>query len=382
MADLTARRRVADSMLDLIHGDDGLRALAYNMGFWMRTVAHPNNSWANYGNVTPGKWMNFSAPFWMDSDFDSGAPRYFYRPTGKGGHDGPDLPKIMFSDFTVSAIEDIEILPAVVTPVGAPTGTSYQLDNARPDPDEREFDRERFSEDQSEKSFGWLVSLEAEQSLKTHASFLGSGGEISAQLRERVEAHGDKRWTHTTSLREALRGRYAVSAWGRYERTLTEKLVEMSQQVLMTGRLECKISFLMDHKPTAEFGSFEELVNAWRGLGGSSWLAQYLSWTNPSIDKHWRCEQEVADKLEAHRPRVLLDVGPKDVRLLHVSDVQSEVPLPGHEAEYAKARGGGTDAALDRDLGTSPETYAPEGDWDYEGKEGEETDPDAKEESA
>ena len=360
-APVKARRQAAQAMRDLVK--TRLPKVVYALAWWIRGKGQPggNDIAANTWGWRAGLDIDWNAGFWHQADLGGtgGSPRYVFRPHLKSHVTEPSDPAVIFSDFSLSGLSDVKILPATTTPVGKPSGTSYTLDNARPDPDEREFDRESFDEDQTEKSFGWLVSLEFQQSLKTHAGILGAGTEISAELRQRVEAHGDKRWTHTASIRKALRGRFAVSAWGRFQRTRTEQLVELSQSVLVTGKLDCRITLTMHGAADIEFPTFDALANTLRGLGGPGWMGSYFSWQDPSVDDRSIPESEIEAKLV--RPSLLLDVGPKAVRLLRVSDEQSEVPIPGKEAEYKAARAGGTNRALDVDLATGPEEYAPAG---------------------
>ena len=366
-----SKRKLADAMRFLV--DQTLPDLAYNIAFLIRGVDWGWHGHYHHVKFGPFPWntkkvldhipnqsyfrgdvTNYSQSFrkTVIQDGTLGTV-YEYRPVDGNGNPGNGV--IQFHTFALDDITDVQVLPSKSLPQGPPQSKVYRLTNSRPDPDERQFDHEESSEQQKEQTFGWLVSAEFEESTRVHAGVAVST-ELSATLRQRVEAHGDRRWSETFSVRDSLRGTYPVSAWGIYERKLTTQEIELSQRVLVTGKLNCGVTIIGDdqHGPQT-FTSLDEMLDALRGLGGPGYLGEWFGKSGNAVP-----EDGIQNSIIAHLPIVVLNVGPKDQRIEQTDDKEREVPVPGHEDDYAAARKSGVDAALDTELGSGAENW---GDW-------------------
>ena len=285
---------------------------------------HAYNTW---------HWVNFGAGFGYTTGTQDGKISYFYRPKKMlKGWDQVHLdqamdPYIEFWDFTLSDIEDEEILPLQLLPQGAPSIKTYVLKNNRPKQYADEFETEDTKEKQQEKTFGWLAAQEYEETIKGQAG-VSVQVEASARFQQRVEKHGDQRWLETSNHRQLLRGKHPVGPYAMLTATLTDQQTKMKQPVRIKGRLESKVRIMIDPHSTQQWDSIDKMLDTLRGFGGDGWLDKIFGRTGHAVP-----EDILANKIIPYIPMAFLELVPEDIKNINVSKDLSESPYPGHEDE-------------------------------------------------
>ena len=362
---MSYHRNLKENMRELV--DEILPKLAYGIayyGFRNADLGTWLESWHSTGdfghhihheaerkcrNHWHGDVANYSAPFSKTTGEKDGTAAFYYRPKlhkTKDASNKPVDPFICFYNFGMEEIKSFEVLPAQATPKGPPSVTEYRLKNDRPEPAKEEFEIEDTQEKQEENSFGWLVGTEFEENTRISGGVAVSA-ELSVTLRQRLEAHGDKRWQQTVNHRELLRGDHKVGPYGVLIAKITEQLTEMSQYVNVNGLLTCSVQVQGSSSwpGNVTWVSLDDLLDSLRGFGGAN---RYAEWFGQ--DGHGVKEDNIANHIIPFVPHTRLELGPKDERTLLKDKDLHEEAYPGRQEEYDAAKSGSGGDSFDDDF--------------------------------
>lgn len=268
-----------------------------------------------------------------------GETRYQYRPQGQAypqgtGEGHKDAPVIEFWDFTLDDIDDYDVMPAVLTPQGAPTSQTYTIENDRPKAYADEFEVEKTKEVQNENTFSRQMSLELEAALKLSAG-ISVNAELTSRIQKRIENREDIRWQQNVTHRQLLRGKFPVGPYAVLEATIVDQLTNLKQPVHVRGPLSCKVRISMCgpvHSWTgpgiaeAEWDSIDAMLDTFRGLGGPGRIGEAFGKPGKSVPEHL-----IADKINPRLPVVRLEFNPHVSRTLSSKKSLVEKPYPGRE---------------------------------------------------
>ena len=338
-----SHRELKESFAWLV--DQRLPDLAYNLAFSaFRSLVdfgyRPKNPHHKHGRA--GRYVNiyrradYNQAFTKITKSRDGKPSFRYRPVQHVYNtDEQDEAFIEFFNFRIDE-EDIigyDISSSAdLSPTGAPVSKTYRLENARDVPYEEEFETEDSHERQKESSFGDIVSTEFETSIEGSAEIIGIDTKIQETIRNRAEQHSDQRWTETSNHRDLLRGKHKVKAWGYYDLVITDQPTEISQRVLVTGRLKCSVAIKGDmDREAVVWDELEEMYDSLRGFGGGSYIGDLFGGAGQGLP------ETTVEHLESYAPIVTLDLGAKDERNFFVKKHLDEGALPGYEDQYADA---------------------------------------------
>lgn len=186
--------------------------------------------------------------------------------------------------------------------------------------------------DWTDWSTSWELAVESEieQTLKAGSEFYGVESETRLKISASASKSGSQGGGSETSQTDDTTT--VIKPHSVLEVVTTKQPVKISQNIVVTGKLECSIDIVLMECWGESCSTFEQLLDVFRGVGaGNSRIRGWFS--NPSHT----IPEVVLESLT--RPTVTIDIGLKDVPGDHYEQATRQRPLqPGDETLAAVDR--------------------------------------------
>ena len=280
------------------------------------------------------QFTDYDKPFLYDRavvmpDDLGGGTGYRYAPVNKEGKK-VNPGRIIFHNLRLKDISDIEVGELDVADVESKSKviTLDEYQNDGPRDFRRRTEVEKEIETSKEKSFGWMVSAELRirmtQRVGVSMEVFEAGGELETELTTRAEKRGDEEWRQSDRRRETTENEYYVSPYHDWTLTTEQSVKNISQDVFITGVLECQILIEYPGWGYHNFRSLEDLRNAFTGfLPQAGFVGNWFADPDNSISL-----QTVNDW---EQPELTLNCPIKGQRTRYSKAVSKQRPIPGRE---------------------------------------------------
>lgn len=253
---------------------------------------------------------------------------YTYNPIRLVGVDRPpgtnpdvvDECYITFRNLRVVDVLNQEYGPLDTIPTGPPTVTTKSYPNDSSSPLTKELETSEKSWTQLDES--WQVAVESEfsQTIKAGSELYGVESETSFKLTAGYQQSQEKSGGKEASSTD--KSTTVIKPYSRLDVVQTEQPVKLSQNIVVTGGLECEIVWGLRRCYDETSATLEKMLNVFRGLGANNdfltaWFSD-LSHTAPEDD---------LDKVKT--PVVTINLGISDVPADQFTIATRQRPL-GH----------------------------------------------------
>ena len=326
------RRKLIDDTLPKLSAQIAPLVAAIGEGIDWRTTSQ--SSWRSQADLSKG----FNRDVQEDGN---GGYVYIYRPYRKPGVDvyhGDFLPgrsgrevvkecQIKFYNLRVTDIIDRQYGPLDQSPAGQARSTTRKIPNDSPEPITKNVSHEDKQWTEWSESLGLLLEAEIEQTVK--AGFAAYGVESETKLRVRSEVDTESSQSGGSEVTDTDSTSTIVRPFHNLEIVTSRQPVNINQNVVVTGELECDIDIVLEHCYGEACVGFDRLLDVFRGIGAKN--SRVRSWfSNPrnTVDEH------ILKSIQ--RPTVTLDIGLKGVQGMSVEQTFRQRPIEKEEIHEEK----------------------------------------------